>query len=169
MKRNLAAPSAGQPIQASFFAEILREIRANRPLSGKNTRTHRTPNGTHIEAVGSRAAPAAKIPGLFTIGKTDDGRQIYEYPYYMVGTRLYRASDEDMWFSPGQTGISCLCVDIGGTQPRAVLYLCETFAEVQELAEDPTRSVKPLYEFKDGVAIRDFRNMPTMSPWEFER
>ena len=119
MSRVLAAPSAGQPISASFFAELLREVRANRPLAGKNVRTTRTPNGTHINAVGGAAekhSPAAKIPGRFEIlsimadeppesggggvspaqSEEEEEEQTYTVtfanPYYDIGGKTYEMS-----------------------------------------------------------------------------
>lgn len=171
MIRSLTPPSAGQPISASFFAELLREIRANRPLQGQNTRVQRTPNGTHISAVASASSSSSRLPGLFEAKlETSDqgGKKVkFEYPYYMLGTRLYRCEDKDVVLQAGK-GIYCLSVDLSATEPKGVIEIYEDFGHVQEAAASPTVSIKPLYEFGDqGTPIRDFRNMPTVSTQEF--
>lgn len=169
MIRSLTPPSAGQPISASFFAELLREIRANRPLRGQNTRVQRTPNGTHISAVASASSSSSRIPGLFepkfTTDANDDRTVVFSYPYYMVGTRLYRCEDESVTLYP-EEGIYCLVVNLQNAQAGVEKFA--NFAAIQARAANPDESIKPLFEFGEGGGpIRDFRNMPTIATQEF--
>lgn len=173
MSRALTAPSAGQPVSASFFAELLREVRANRPLAGKNVRTTRTPNGTHISANSSPSSSSRRLPGLFEVKIETDGsggtQTKFEYPYFMVGTRLYRCEDEDVTLGRVEESIACLVIDLSDDEPKGKVNAYDDFGKIQVAAADPDIAIKPLYEFGEGgTPVRDFRNMPTVSSQEFD-
>ena len=188
MNRNLAAPSAGQPIRASFFAEILREIRANRPLSGKNTRTHRTPNGTHIEAVatGGRSAAATDV-GRFSVKlKAEEAREgedqtytaTFKNPYFDVGGKTYEMVPEESESEQSEIeiynvedgSIICLKVTASGEVekgPKANLVAFSSLAELQLTQEDMDFYTVPLYKVQGGKVVCDFRTGPTCAMGEF--
>ena len=165
-------PSPGKPISASFFARLIGWVKSGMLVEGTGYRLRRGPNGTALEIeVAKSVRPVAKIPGLFEAKlETSDqgGKKVkFEYPYYMVATRLYRCEDKDVVLQAGK-GIYCLVVDLSATEPKGVIEIYEDFGGVQEAAASPTVSIKPLYEFGDqGTPIRDFRNMPTVSTQEF--
>ena len=165
-------PSPGKPISASFFARLIAWVKSGMLVEGNGYRLRRGPNGTALEIeVAKSVRPAANTPGLFEAKlETSDqgGKKVkFEYPYYMVGTRLYRCEDKDVVLQAGK-GIYCLVVDLRATEPKGVIEIYEDFGGVQEAAASPTVSIKPLYEFGDqGTPIRDFRNMPTVSTQEF--
>ena len=164
------APAAGTPVSATLLRRILDAIRARTILRGPGYRLRETPNGVVLDI--DRPKPADRpMPGLWTIVYPSESGQEnghFDHPYYQVGTRIYRATDEETAFSSGAEGIACLIITLTGAQPEASVEFFDTFTEVQERAEDANVSVRPLYEFKDGYAVRDFRNMPVIGTWEFE-
>lgn len=180
MSRVLAAPSAGQPISASFFAELLREVRANRPLAGKNVRTTRTPNGTHISAVGGAAEKhsAAKIPGRFEISITPDDppeegsdeEQTYtatfKNPYYDIGGKTYEMSsgseEEDVSLENIKGGsIIYIKISAEGSGTGAELGTVMSLRELQSIQEsDMSHYTVPLYKIQGGSVTCDFRTGP---------
>ena len=165
------APAAGSPVSATLIRRILDTIRARTILRGPGYRVRETPNGVVLD-IDRPKPPDKPMPGLWTIVYPSESGQDgghFDYPYYMVGTRLYRASDDDIEFSFGQDGIACLVVRLDGAQPSATVEFFDTFEEVQERAKGADVSVRPLYEFKGGYAVRDFRNMPVFGTWEFEQ
>lgn len=109
------------------------------------------------------------LPGLFEPKfKTDDNgdrKVVFTYPYYMVGTRLYRCEDESVTMSP-EEGIYCLVVNLQNAQAGVEKF--DDFSAIQTRAANPDESIKPLFEFgEDGSPVRDFRNMPTVATQEF--
>ena len=164
-------PSPGKPISASFFARLIAWVKSGMLVEGNGYRLRRGPNGTALEIDVGKSSSSSRLPGLFEAKlETSDqgGKKVkFEYPYYMVGTRLYRCEDKDVVLQAGK-GIYCLVVDLSATEPKGVIEIYEDFGHVQEAAASPTVSIKPLYEFGDqGTPIRDFRNMPTVSTQEF--
>ena len=189
MSRVLAAPSAGQPISASFFAELLREIRANRPIAGKNVRTDRTPNGTHISAVGeSRAAAASmkKLPGRFEIlsitpdDPPEEGSEeeqtytaTFANPYYDIGGKTYEMPASEEVNPP-----AVICADIkdgdiivlkvaAGQSRSEELVTVGSIQELQQLQEDVAYYSIPLYKVQGGAVVCDFRTGPISGMGEF--
>ena len=62
MRAKLAEPRPGEPITAGWAAEIVRELRAQRPVSGPGIRAKRGPNGTILSAdAGARSSQAADL------------------------------------------------------------------------------------------------------------
>lgn len=171
MKILPTAPAPGTPVCSSLIRELIAAIKARTILRGRGYRTRETPNGIMLEIEVGKSSSSSRLPGLFEAKlETSDqgGKKVkFEYPYYMVGTRLYRCEDKDVVLQAGK-GIYCLVVDLSATEPKGVIEIYEDFGHVQEAAASPTVSIKPLYEFGDqGTPIRDFRNMPTVSTQEF--
>lgn len=188
MSRVLTPPSAGQPISASFFAELLREVRANRPLPGKNTRTERTPNGTHISAVGGQAAPAApvkKIPGRFEITLTADEMPeesepeertytaTFANPYYDIGGKTYEMPVDESADPPAVTlglikdgDIIVMKVKAGESRSEELVTV-SSLSALQQLQEDVAYYSIPLYKIEGGSAVCDFRTGPISGMGEF--
>lgn len=170
MKILPTAPAPGTPVCSSLIRELIAAIKARTILRGRGYRTRETPNGIMLEIEVGKSSSSSRLPGLFEAKlETSDqgGKKVkFEYPYYMVGTRLYRCEDKDVVLQAGK-GIYCLVVDLSATEPKGVIEIYEDFGHVQEAAASPTVSIKPLYEFGDqGTPIRDFRNMPTVSTQE---
>ena len=164
-------PTPGKPISASFFARLIGWVKSGLLVEGTGDRLRRGPDGTALGIEVGKSSSSSRLPGLFEAKlETSDqgGKKVkFEYPYYMVGTRLYRCEDKDVVLQAGK-GIYCLVVDLSATEPKGVIGIYEDFGYVQEAAASPTVSIKPLYEFGDqGTPIRDFRNMPTVSTQEF--
>lgn len=114
-------------------------------------------------------------PGLFeprieTDEEDEETKTVtFEYPYYMVGTRLYRCEDEDVTLT-AEAGVYCLEINLSGSSPDGSVVRYDTFAQIQTRARQPGVSVKPLFEFGEGATVkRDFRNMPTFATQEFEQ
>lgn len=62
MRTRLVEPRPGEPITAAWAAEIVREIRAQRPVAGPGLMGKRGPNGTILSAnVGGRSSGAADL------------------------------------------------------------------------------------------------------------
>lgn len=165
------APSPGKPVSAGFFAALIRWIKSVTLVDGPGYRLSRGPNGTTISFATSRTSSSARLPGLFEprIEQEQGGAKTvrYTYPYFMVGTRLYRCEDEDVTISCDE-GIHCLVIDLDQPKPKGTVEVYADFGEVQAAAEDISTSVKPLFEFDaDGNIIRDCRNMPTIATQEF--
>lgn len=191
MSRVLAAPSAGQPVSASFCAEMLREIRANRPLPGVNTRTIRTPNGTHIIALGAagHASKAKKLPGRFEIvgivaQRDSEGRTRYlvkmRNPYYDVGGRTYEMNppppqeedeeqeDEDIVTAETQDGGIIVLRISAGAERTENLDSVLGVEELREMQGDFAWYTIPLYMIRGGSVACDFRTGPVAAMGEFE-
>ena len=173
MIRSLTPPSAGQPIRASFFAELLREVRANRPLPGKNTRTKRTPNGTHISAdVPEAPKSQPKLPGCWEMklsGNSEDGYTAeFENRYYSVGGRTYESSETSL---EDLTGTEIIAVKISAdaetTQPTTEVTSYADLGEMQGDQDDDYVYVIPLYKIEDGKVKCDFRLGRVSAMWEF--
>ena len=187
MSRVLAAPSAGQPVSASLFADILREIRANRPLPGVNTRTIRTPNGTHISAVGGAAGHASKAKdvGCFFIREIrkehSSGQQVRQVnvnmgnPFFRVAGKTYRlgtAEDDsdDQEVTLTDPGIIALKINADGNRPSGSTLVYGSWSDLLEDEADEMHVVIPLYWFDDSFnLICDFRNAPFAGTWEVAR
>lgn len=178
MIRSLTPPSAGQPIRASFFAELLREIQANRLVNGSGYRTKRTPNGTSLvihEAKASASSPA-KVPGCFEIRRPSGGEDSEGYdpggfdnPYYSVGSNHYYLADAvEMGFGY-ESCFLALVIDSAASVPNARIEEFGSFSEMQQAAQDDlTTSIHPLYEIGNkGIVIADLRNIPTFPQFEF--
>ena len=169
MSRVLAEPSAGQPISATFFAELLREVRANRPLNGKNVSTVRTPNGTHISAVGeSRAASIKKIPGRFEIksitpddppesggggvssaqNEEEEEERTYtvkfENPYYDIGGKTYEM--------PANEDVDPPAVEISGVKDGDIIVLKVKAGESRSEELATVSSLSALQQLQEDVA-----------------
>lgn len=173
MSRTLTPPSAGQPIRASFFAELLREVRANRPLPGKNTRTKRTPKGTHISTDAPEAPKSQpKLPGCWEMklsGNSEDGyTATFTNRYYSVGGRTYESSEKSL---EDLTGTEIIAVKISAdaetTQPTEELTSYADLGEMQADQDDEYVYVIPLYKIEDGKVTCDFRLGRVSAMWEF--
>lgn len=178
MSRTLTPPSAGQPIRASFFAELLREVRANRPLPGKNTRTKRTPNGTYVSTdVPEAQKSQPKLPGCWEM-KLEKNEEESEEPtytatfenrYYSVGGRTYEATEETTL--EDLTGTEIIAVKISAdaetTQPTMELTSYAGLVEMQGDQGDEYVYVIPLYKIEGGKVTCDFRLGRVSAMWEF--
>lgn len=188
MSRVLAAPSAGQPISATFFAELLREVRANRPIAGNNVRTDRTPNGTHISAVGESRAAASmkKIPGRFEIlsitpdEPPEEGSEeeqtytaTFANPFYDIGGKTYEmpASEEvdppAVQISEVRDGDIIVLKVKAGESRSEELASVGSILELQQLQEDVAYYSIPLYKVQGGKVVCDFRTGPISGMGEF--
>lgn len=173
MSRTLTPPSAGQPIRASFFAELLREVRANRPLPGKNTSTKRTPNGTHISAKAPEAPKSQpKLPGCWEMklsGNSEDGYTAeFTNRYYSVGGRTYEAAASTLEDLTGTEIIAVkVSADVETTQPTPELTSYADLGEMQVDQGDEYVYVIPLYKIYDGKVTCDFRLGRVSAMWEF--
>lgn len=109
------------------------------------------------------------LPGCFEWAGTvdEDGNKFYGRPYYMIGSRLYRAQDEDV--ECGSTkGIDFLSVTLDKGQIKAEVGHAEDYAELQEQTDDKDHAIIPLYEIGEGGSpVADLRTMPLISSWEF--
>lgn len=182
MIRSLTPPSAGQPISASFFAELLREVRANRPLQGQNTRLKRTPSGTHISAI-AKPAPASSVnlPGCFEIRrggtKVEDGETTedgggFDNPYFMVGGKFYECEDaKDYGVENMKEVFVYVKVDVTADAVEPTMGTAETFSDLQTAARDENVYITPLYKFgkRAGEVEIDFRKMPMAISGEFKQ
>lgn len=177
MSRTLTPPSAGQPIRASFFAELLREVRANRPLPGKNTRTKRTPNGTHVSAdVPEAPKSQPKLPGCWEMklekseeeSKEPTYTATFENRYYSVGGRTYEATTHTL---EDLTGTEIIAVKVSAdaetTQPSPEVTSYADLGEMQADQGDEYVYVIPLYKIDDGKVTCDFRLGRVSAMWEF--
>ena len=166
------APSPGKPVSAGFFAALIRWIKSVTLVDGPGYRLNRGPNGTTISFdMTARTSSSARLPGLFEPKvkvEQGGGKTVkYTYPYFMVGTRLYRCEDKDVSISCDE-GIHCLFIDLDRARPVGTIEVYADFGEVQAAAENAAKSVKPLFEFDAaGNIIRDYRNMPTIATQEF--
>lgn len=169
MKSLPTAPAPGTPVSSSLIRELIDAIRARTLLRGPGYRTHETPNGLTLEIEKTAAPKSSRIPGLFepTLETDDNGdkKVVFKYPYYMVGTRLYRCEDERVTVSP-EEGVYCLVVNLQNAEAGVEKFA--DFAAIQTRAANPNESLKLLFEFGEGGSqVRDFRNMPTIATQEF--
>lgn len=170
MMRLPTAPAPGTPVSASLIRELIDAIRARTILRGKGYRTHETPNGTYLEIdVKAVAKAVKKIPGCFEIRapKTRDASDPggFDNPYFMVSGRMYAAPNlgEHESLAYYRNVIVALSVGLTGSSPSASIVTRETFADLQELADDADTSVYPLYEFGPNGEVKcDLRNIPTL-------
>lgn len=169
MKSLPTAPAPGTPVSSSLIRELIDAIRARTLLRGPGYRTRETPNGTFLEIDQAKPAKAKHLPGCFEWAGTvdEDGNKYYGRPYYMIGSRLYRAQDEDV--ECGSTkGIDFLTVTLDKGQIKAEVGHAEDYAELQEQADDKDHAIIPLYELgENGSPVADLRTMPLISSWEF--
>ena len=169
MKILPTAPAPGTPVSSSLIRELIDAIRARTLLRGPGYRTRETPNGTFLEIDQAKQAKAKHLPGCFEYGGTvsEDGNKFYGRPYFMIGSRLYRAQDEDV--ECGSTkGIDFLSVTLDKGQIKAEVGHAEDYAELQEQADDKDHAIIPLYEIGEGGSpVADLRTMPLISSWEF--
>ena len=187
MRLGLTSPASGQPVSATLIHEMMREIKANRPLPGKNTRTNRTPNGTHIEAIagGGKSAPAAKVPGRFEIalkaeqpeeGHEEDPQKYsatFANPYYDVGGKTYEMPADETIDPPAVTlvGIedgSIIVLKVSAKEtPTAELAFVLSLQELQQQQENTDHYTMPIYKIQGGKVVCDFRTGPISGMGEF--
>lgn len=173
------APAVGKPISASFFARLIAWVKSGQLIEGPNYRLRRTPNGTSLDFKTSSSSSSSRLPGLFepVFFTREEGQDEssqtekwvrFTYPYFMVGTRIYRCYDADMECRAAE-GIYALHVVLSGASPVATIQVYSDFGDLQIAAAVPSVSIKPLFEFDENGSIkRDFRNMPTISSQEFQ-
>ena len=162
-------PPPGKPVSATLIRQLIDAIRARTILQGRGYRTRETPNGLTLEIEKTAAPKSSRIPGLFepkfTTAANGDRKVVFTYPYYMVGTRLYRCEDESVTLFP-EEGIYSLVVNLQNAQAGVEKFA--DFAAIQTRAANPDESIKPLFEFGEGGGpVCDFRNMPTIATQEF--
>ena len=174
MNLGQTAPAAGQPVSSTLIHELIREVRANRPLPGPGVRVQRTPNGSHISAVAGSAknGKSVKINGCFALrpkekeNPEDDDEYEYANPYYRVGGKTYKAGSGDAMpaGSINENTFVALRVDLTGSSPGAQLETYASFADLNEAENDLDFITIPLYKFgnkKEGDKIApiecDFR------------
>ena len=171
MFEKIPAPVKGQPARASWGAALtsrVKELCAMAPARGL-ARDGLTGTGFAALPSNRRERPAAAIPGCFEYGVTVDqaGNKFYGRPYFTIGSRLYRAKDEDVACGASE-GIDYLDVTLDKGQIKANVYHANDYAELQKKADDKNHAIIPLYEFgTDGKPVADLRNIPTLSAWEF--
>lgn len=110
-----------------------------------------------------------KLPSCFEYGGTtdEDGNKFYGRPYFMVGSRLCRAQDEDCACGT-QPGIDYLDITLDSGKAVAVVNHATDYAQLQARADDKDHAIIPLYEFdQNGKVAADLRTMPLISAWEF--
>ena len=169
MKSLPTAPAPGTPVSSSLIRELIDAIRARTLLRGRGYRTRETPNGTFLDIDQAQPAKTKHLPGCFEYGGTvdQDGNKFYGRPYFMIGSRLYRAKDED-GAGGAREGIDYLDVTLDKGQIKAEVGHAEDYAELQEQADDKDHAIIPLYELgENGSPVADLRTMPLISSWEF--
>lgn len=176
MFEKIPAPVKGQPARASWGAALtsrVNELCAMAPARGL-ARDGLTGTGFAALPSNRRERPVVKIPGCFEYAGTVDesGNKFYGRPYFTIGSRLYRAKDEDVACGASE-GIDYLDVTLDKGQIKAGQIKAEVghandYAELQVKADDKNHAIIPLYEFgTNGKPVADLRNIPTLSAWEF--
>lgn len=181
----LRKPRAGEKITASWAAELVREVRRNRPIAGKNVKISVTPNGTILSGTpgGETAGAAAGDKGCFAIvekepaqGDNATGGSVkLKNCFYRVAGRTFALNSELNRYgqNEGEEGdelsqeaelslrgsaFLCLNVDISRQEPSASLVQYESLSDLNNEENDLTRYVAPLYFFDDHLNVLiDFR------------
>lgn len=176
MIRSLTPPSAGQPISASLFAELLRGIRANRLVNGSGYRTKRTPNGTSLVIKpGKDASAAAKVKGCFEIRRPsgEEGEEGYDpggfdNPYYTVAGKTFFCADAVSIGFGYEDCVVALEMSVMSSTPSASVVEFESMNELMQAQRTMSKFVVPLYKIgENGNVECDFRIAPPGPTWEF--
>ena len=172
MTTTLTAPAPGTPVRADLLQRIIAAIRENTILNGVGYRTRRTPNGLMLEIDAVRRPSAyTPLPTCFEYGTGNPGegnRKRYGRPYFMIGSRLYRAADADVNCSES-AGIDYLEISVDNSVVRGVVKHCADFSALQALADNLDKSVFPLYEIgESGSPVADLRTIVQFNEWEYD-
>ena len=167
------APSAGKPVSATFFAQLIRWAKSLALVEGPGYRLHRGPNGTSIEIDAKSVGKSSKIPGCWEMklsGNSEDGYTAeFTNRYYSVGGRTYEATEETTL--ENLTGTEIIAVKISAdaetTQPTTEVTSYADLGEMQGDQDDEYVYVIPLYKIEDGKVKCDFRLGRVSAMWEF--
>lgn len=178
MTNNLTEPSPGDPISATLMRELIRTVRANRLIQGKNVLLGRGPNGTVVNVAVPAPSPSKKPKdvGRFAIVSKTDPDAPDEPPtkvmtncYYDVGGKTYDMEDQDLPEVEEDAELFvALKVAATGYVVSAEIETYETFAALQSAQADRDYYVIPLYKLAaSGAVLVDFRVGPSASMGEF--
>lgn len=171
MDNPIEIPVKGAPLRVQWGASVANRLNAIGSFcpSGMLLSDGATGTGFSPLPKNLRDRRPPKLPGCFEIRapKTRDASDPggFDNPYFMVSGRMYAAPNlgEHESLADYRNVIVALSVGLTGSSPSASIVTRETFADLQELADDADTSVYPLYEFGPNGEVKcDLRNIPTL-------
>ena len=178
MNLNLREPNAGEKITATAARQLVRAVRAARPLQGPGTRLARTPRGTVVSLAERPTAAAAKA-GCWEIAAKLDGsgpEHVFANQFVLRGEvldELEIATTIESVMPNGsydptdpEDGSFFVCVKVDARHPaeeQPSLVVAGDLEELAAMQQDQSFIIRPLYKLSLMLDIlADLRSVPAL-------